>query len=235
MTESGGKIFDRTGCLDTQPIPVSISSAVLMPQDANGSELLPPTLLHSWDLSMGSTNDGNGVADNHGAEVGEGSVSTVLLPAIGPTRSSPQPQDWELGHNQHDQHGLPQQQLQQHQLQPHQHEHATLEVPSRGVDGTAGNGAFGASRGNSSGGMNGKLALWPEFTIVPKPSGAGGPPREGGDIAYSEERRGEGTTSCIDAEVLKAVARLLLSKLQISVEVNCQRSRSVFSVQWLLL
>lgn len=236
QAESGGKRFDRTGRLDPQPIKVPKTSALLSPQDANGSEFLPPTLLHSSDLSVGSTNAGSGLADSHGAEVGEGSVSTVLLPAIGPTRLSRQPQDWELENNEHDQQRVPRRQLQQHQLQPNQHEHMALEVPSRGADGTEGNDAIESSRGNGRGGMREKLALWPEFTIVPHIAGVGRPPREGGDIAYSEERPWEGTTSCIEAEVLKAVARLLLSKLQISVEVSCQRSRSISRFKaWLLL
>ncbi|CAM9962775.1 unnamed protein product, partial [Ectocarpus sp. 8 AP-2014] len=224
QTESGG--FDRTGRLDPQPIPAPKTSALLSPQDANGSELLPPTLLHSSDLSVGSTNDGSGLADNHGAEGGKGSASTVLLPAIGPTRLSWQPQDWELENNEHGQQRVPQRQLQQHQLQPNQHEHMALEVPSRGADGTEGNDAIESSRGNGRGGMREKLALWPEFTIVPHIAGVGRPPREGGDIAYGEERPWEGTTSCIDAEVLKAVARLLLSKLHISVEAITPRLAS---------
>ncbi|CAB1119923.1 unnamed protein product [Ectocarpus sp. CCAP 1310/34] len=223
QTESGGKRFDRTGRLDPQPTPVPITSASLSPQDASGSELLPPTLLHNSDLSMGSANDGSGLADNHGAEVGEGSVSTLLLPAIGPTRLSRQPQDWELENNEHDQQRVPQRQLQQHQLQLNQHEHMALEVPSRGADGTDGNDAIEPSRGNGREGIREKLALWPEFTIVPHIAGVGRPPREGGDIACSEERPWEGTNSCIDAEVLKAVARLLLSKLQISVEAITPR------------
>ncbi|CAM9625963.1 unnamed protein product, partial [Ectocarpus sp. 6 AP-2014] len=223
QTESGGKRFDRTGRLDPQPIPVPKTSTLLSLQDANDSELLPATLLHSSDLPVGSTNDGSGLADNHGAEMGEGSVSTMLLPAIGPTRLSRQPQDWELENNEHDQQRVPQRQLQQHKLQPNQHEHMALEVPSRGADGTEGNDAIESSRGDRRGGMREKLAFWPEFTIVPHTAGVGRPPREGGDIAYSEERPWEGTTSCIDAEVLKAVARLLLSKLQISVEAITPR------------
>ncbi|CAM9881862.1 unnamed protein product, partial [Ectocarpus fasciculatus] len=227
LAESGGTSFDRTGCLDAQPILVPNTSALLSPQDANGSELLPPTLLHSLDLSMGSSNDGRGQTDNHGAGVGEGSVSTVLLPAIGPTRSSPQPQGWEPENNEHDQQRLPQWELQQHYLLSNQHEHVALEVPFRGADETEGNDAVGSSRGNNGRGMSGNLALWPEFTIVPKPAGGGRPPREGGDVVYNEEeRKGEGATSCIDAEVLKAVARLLLSKLQISVEAITPRQAS---------
>ncbi|CAM9614464.1 unnamed protein product, partial [Ectocarpus sp. 12 AP-2014] len=226
QTESGGKRFDRTGRLDPQATPVPKIPALLSPQDATGSELLPPTLLHSSDLSVGSTNNGSGLADNHGAELVEGSVSTLLLPAIDPTRLSRQPQDWELENNQHDQQRVPQRQLQQHQLQPNHHEHMALEKPTRGADGADENDAIESSRGNGRGGMREKLALWPEFTIVPHIAGVGRPPREGGDIAYSEERPWEGTNSCIDAEVLKAVARLLLSKLQISVEAITPRQAS---------
>ncbi|CAM9388321.1 unnamed protein product, partial [Ectocarpus sp. 13 AM-2016] len=226
QTESGGKRFDRAGRLDPKPIPVPKTLALLSPQDANGSELLPQTLLHSWDLSVGSTNDGSGLADNHGAEVGEGSDSTVLLPAIGPTRLSRPPQDWELENNEHDQQRVPQRQLQQHQLQPNQHDHMALEVRSRGADGADGFYAIESSRVNGRGGMKEKLALWPEFKIVPHIAGVGRPPREGGDIAYSEERPSGGTNSCSDAEVLKEVARLLLSKLQISVEAITPRLAS---------
>lgn len=74
--------------------------------------------------------------------------------------------------------------------------------------------------------MSRDLPVWPENAPLPPSVATGGSTacwRDGG-------KDGGGTTPCLDAETLKALSRLFLSKLQVSVEVRCGLDPPVESV-----
>lgn len=90
-----------------------------------------------------------------------------------------------------------------------------------GTDGTV-EGLQGAADPSALGiaTVGGGLALWPESSIVPSAVPAE-LARDAVDGIEAGERRSGGEATCsMDAETLKAVARLFLSKLQVSVEVS---------------
>ena len=64
------------------------------------------------------------------------------------------------------------------------------------------------------------LPVWPESAPLPTAMTTDGSNACGGDEGRGGGGQGAGTASCLDAETLKAISRLFLSKLQVSVEVG---------------
>lgn len=68
--------------------------------------------------------------------------------------------------------------------------------------------------------MSRGLPVWPENATLPTAVATGRSSAYWGDEGRDDGSQGAGTMSCLDAETLKALARLFLSKLQVSVEVG---------------
>ena len=179
-------------------------------------------------------------SNDEGSDGGNVAVAG-LLPAIADTgRSLPPPQpeeeeeEEEAREEDEEQERLEQtrhpQQQHQHQHQHQQQAENAMPAASDRLGAEAGLGTDGSAGGTAVGTTDippnetiealkrGQLALWPESSILPPAASAPGDP--GGTVAGSEGWGVSEAPRFVDAETLKAVARLFLSKLKISVEVR---------------
>eukprot|EP00752_Nemacystus_decipiens_P013317 g11795.t2 len=167
---------------------------------------------------------------------GSSAGAAALLPAIADAERSLPPQQPETDEAREQEEGEggkeEDRQHQQHQRQHHQHQQKdamsvvrdrrSVEA-DRGADGPAREppdavGIRTEGRRANEGTGDG-LALWPESSILP-PSA---PAEDGGGAIDGDGRSVGGAPRFMDADTLKAVARLFLSKLQISVETITPR------------
>lgn len=192
------------------------------------------------DRGNGPTRDSgftyNSLAEHRIVESGD-SADATLLPAIGYNGSSRQPQGREIewkrqGHQSKVQQDQEYQQQQEQRQEEQQREQQKLEnnvteeiihgpTAARGAGGPEGRipGFVDTSEGRKAD-SGGGLMLWPESTKLPTAAGMEPTSTTGDGIESGWGRRMDSNSHGMDGEVLKAVARLFLSKLQISVEVN---------------
>lgn len=186
----------------------------------------------------GYTPHKNLAAENQSLQAADAALESTLLPGINDNiRPSPSQepqqgleleQDGQVQQSQIMQQNEEQQQQEEQREQEQQVNAATEEITvgaaaSRGAD-EPGENIVEVVDTTSEGlkaGIGGGLALWPESTKLPSAAGAETTRTAGDGVEMIGRGRGSGSNSCcMDAEVLKSVARLFLSKLQISVEVS---------------
>ncbi|CAM9197469.1 unnamed protein product [Hapterophycus canaliculatus] len=220
----------------------SVASSLLQMVEGSTSSASPRV----HDLDLPSDAAGSTAGNEEGYRTGapdrclgsetENTLNATTLPAIDDCVLSSQTKRQEQRN--HGQNRPPPQMNHQQQVQKqeqHQHpfkrrDHATLKVPSRGE--TIDHGMLSSEVHSLSGvGVSQKahgtdvrgLTLWPESVALPSPAaeemanGEDGSPEGGG------EQWNKGDSRYMSAGVLRGVARLFLSKLQVSVEAITPR------------
>lgn len=160
---------------------------------------------------------GDGAGRCRGRELSKGSGGAALLPAIAAGRTS-QPEREESHEEGQERKRQPLPQPRQQQQESATSVVSTADRGTVGTDREPQDPAPSRERRHEAVGTG--MALWPESSILPP----GGLAEDSGGAADGVEggrRRGDGTAPhFMDTEALKAVARLFLSKLHVSVEVS---------------
>lgn len=168
----------------------------------------------------------NAASARQGSEPGKNNTSSALLPAINAERSSQQEEGQERGHEHarggDEGHSLPSQSRHQRCSNEAGSEICEDGETAADSDGKRKRDIPGAVDACAQGNMGagGGLELWPESAALPSTSPVNAPSGADDGSSGDGRRRGVSASGCIDADTLRAVARLFLSKLQISVEVG---------------